>query len=275
MGNERGNALIAALMITIVLTLLGLALLDLASLDARLALGNESDYRAMELAQSAIERALHQLYLDFCGGNSTCASPPANPSWADGTINTTAFAVSTGSFTDFINSAGSPATGFADAVGFGGTGANVAYTSTYYVQLKSLAQSEANGLGIVCDAVVASPNCDNVIYVRATANFTAGIVQSSTRTVQVIARASFNGLGDGIITGAPASGSILGNATIHGSLHVLPCGSNPCTQLSFSGSSGVFNNYNGLAAGLQTLAQLGGAGLGAHEDQRRVGGLDL
>ena len=256
-GNERGNALIAALMITLVLTLLGLALFDLASLDARLALGNESDYRAMELAQSGIERALHQLFLDLCGNDPACPSSPAIVSWADNDINATAFPVSTGSFANFINSVGLPATGFADAVGFGGTGANVAYTSTYYVQLKNLIQSEANGLGIVCDAVdpvdPGSP-CRDVIYVRATGNFTAGNVQSSTRTVQVIARATFNGLGgDGIVAGAPASGPILGSASIHGSVHIMPCGTNPCTPFTESGNSGIFNNYNGLTAALQTL----------------------
>jgi hypothetical protein len=248
---ERGSILIGALMITFVLTLLGIALFDLTALDARLALGNEADYRALELAQSAIEKTLHQLYLDLCNGNAACTSPPPNPSWADGTINGAAFTVSTGSFADFLGSAASPLAGFSDAVGFGGPGASVTYSSTYFVQLKHLTQTEANNLGIVCSAPAPASPCEDVIYARATANFLTGNVPSASRTIQVIARASFNGFGDGIVAGSPASGSISGNAEIHGSLHVVPCGASPCNPLVFSGGAGIRNNYNGLAAKFQ------------------------
>src|SRR5215813_5705774 len=107
---ERGTVVLGALVLTFALTLLGIALFRLAELDARLAFGNEADYRALELAQSAVERTLHQLFLDLCGGSVACTNPLPNASWADGLINGASYTVSNSTFQNVSGwgSSGSP-----------------------------------------------------------------------------------------------------------------------------------------------------------------------
>ncbi len=78
---ERGFALVGGLMLVFIITLLGLALYDLAVLEGRLVLGTEADYRAFEAAQAGLERALHLLFLDLCAGDLACVDPPA-ADWA-------------------------------------------------------------------------------------------------------------------------------------------------------------------------------------------------
>src|SRR5262249_53976054 len=119
---ERGTVVLGALVLTFVLTLLGIALFGLAQLDARLAFGNEADYRALELAQSAVERTLHQLFLDLCGGSVACTNPPPNASWADGSINGATYTVSSSTFQNVSGwgSSGSPLTDFGDPAVFDG-----------------------------------------------------------------------------------------------------------------------------------------------------------
>lgn len=244
---EEGSILIGAIMLTVVLTLLGFALFDLAQLESRLALGTEADYRAFEIAQAGIERALQQLFLDLCDGSVSCLSPPANPSWTDGTINATSFALTPTNFATFFNT----------TTAFSGTFGGETYAGTYTVEMKHVANSlstpEAQNLGIFCS----EDPCKNYIFVRSRGNFTSGVGTSTTRTIQVLVTNIFNGLGDGIVAGAPAAGSITGNVEIHGSLHIVPCGSKPaCDPLVFSGGAGIRNNYNGLPDSLQDLIPL-------------------
>jgi Tfp pilus assembly protein PilX len=245
--DERGSILLAALVMISVLTLLGFALFDLAKIDDRLAMGTEAEYRALELAESALERAMYQLLLDMCG-TSSCTSPLLNPSWADGDINGAALTVST---TDFQNVSGwgtsdAPLTSFGDGTIFDGLGTS----QSYFVQARNIKSdlSDPTGiekLGITC-SLDASSRCVDAIYVRATGMFIAG-VQRATRTIQAVIRARFNGLGSGGLTaGSPAAGTITGNSQLHGSLHIMPCPSGTCATLSFTGNTGIFNNYNGL-----------------------------
>src|SRR3972149_3632023 len=124
---EEGSILIGAIMLTLVLTLLGFALFDLAQLEPRLALGTEADYRAFEIAQAGIERALHQLFLDVCGGSVGCFRPPSCVSppcpGADGTINAPAFPLTPTNFATFFNT----------TTAFSGTFGGETYTGTYTV----------------------------------------------------------------------------------------------------------------------------------------------
>ena len=248
-GVERGSVILTTMVLTFVLTLLGIALYGLAELDARLTLGNEADYRALELAQSAIERALYQLFLDMCGGSVACTSPPFNAEWTDGSINGAVYTRSTSTFQNVSGwgTPGSPLTSFGDPSGFGG----VSTSQSYYVQLMNIVGSEAPTLGITCDVSPIWLQCKDAIRVRATATFTAGAL-SSTQILEVVAKATFNSLGgNGILAGAPSSGTISGNSELHGSLHMVGCPSGTCAQLSFTGNTGIFNNYNGLALALQ------------------------
>src|SRR5437879_5665476 len=79
------------LMLVFIMTLLGLAIFDIARLDARLKIDNQSGVRALEIAEAGLERGLHLFYLEFvCGGPNpiltlnpitpaNCATPPTAP----------------------------------------------------------------------------------------------------------------------------------------------------------------------------------------------------
>src|SRR3990172_6001984 len=185
---EEGSILIGAIMLTVVLTLLGFALFDLAQLESRLALGTEADYRAFEIAQAGIERALQQLFLDLCDGSVSCLSPPANPSWTDGTINATSFALTPTNFAILFNT----------TTAFSGTFGGETYAGTYTVEMKHVANNlstpEAQNLGIFCS----EDPCKNYIFVRSRGNFTSGVGTSTTRTIQVLVTNIFNGLPDSL-----------------------------------------------------------------------------
>src|SRR5262249_4250763 len=100
-----GSALLITIVLIMVMTLLGVALFDLSLVDARWGLVSEIDYKAFEVAQAGLERAMYTLYLDLCSNSSSCASakpicdkslpaivtPPDCVSWAKGTIDGTAF----------------------------------------------------------------------------------------------------------------------------------------------------------------------------------------
>jgi type IV pilus assembly PilX-like protein len=239
--DEVGSILVASLVLTFVVTVLGVALFDLALLDNRLALGSEAEYRALELAESGLQSAMYELFLDVCGGDPSCTSPPSNPSWADGTINGTPFPVTTASFASFV-----PITPVS------GSFAGQSYSGSVSVDLKNLTNSEAAGLGLACGG----DPCPQLIYARATGNFSSGI-GSGTRIVQIIVQSGFNTIGQGLISGTAAAGSLQGNAEIHGSLHILPCETAPnCNAVSFSGGSGIRNNYNGLDDSRQKIIPL-------------------
>ena len=229
-------------MFAVILSLLGFALFDLAALESRLVMGSEADYRALEIAQAGMERAVHQLLLDLCGGSPSCATVPPDASWADGSPAA-------------LTSVGPPsfdAVLIGSTAALGGSFGGETYSGTYEVRLANLSQADAAAIGVSCSANPAG-NCTDVIYVRSQGTFLSGIATSVTRTIQAVVRAGASSFGDGIIAGSPASGTISGNAEIHGSLHVLPCGSSPCTSLVFNGGAGMRNNYNGLASNRQNF----------------------
>lgn len=238
-GNEqRGSVLVGGLVLTLVMTLLGLALFNLSTLESRLVLGTEADYRAFETAQAGIERALYRLFRDYCGTDD-CLST-ASENWADGNINGI--------------SAGPDTTAFYP---FDLTGTGIVCITTpcgdgnkYSVKLKNVTKAEAASLSIVC----ADDPCKDVIYVRSTGDFTKGVVESGSRTIQLIARAAMvSPFGAGLIGGAPSGATIDGNALIAGSLHVAGCAAPPCveTPVALIGAAGVRNNYNAMPPELQ------------------------
>ena len=77
--SERGSALIISLMLLLVITILGLALFDLAQIENKSAAASLADYRAFELAQAGIERGIRELQNGFI--NDAYGSE----SWIDGT----------------------------------------------------------------------------------------------------------------------------------------------------------------------------------------------
>ncbi len=224
--DTRGSVLVAGLMLVIVMTLLGVALFEMGLFESRLVLGTICDHQAYETAQAGISRTLRLLQLDLT------ADSDGDPSWADGDP----ALVTTALFADFP---GLTDQSFADG--------------TYSVEVKNLTRLEANSdIGVSCDADDDTSPCKDLIYVRATGNCTQGTI-TSTRTIQLVAGANNNApFAGGVVTGGPASGSaISGNALVAGSLHIA-CAVPPCTGVvSFSGSSGVRNNYNDMSTNLQ------------------------
>src|SRR6266851_8667546 len=76
--SERGSALIISLMLLLVITILGLALFDLAQIENKSAAASLADYRAFELAQAGIERGIRELQNGFIG------DVYGSESWTDG-----------------------------------------------------------------------------------------------------------------------------------------------------------------------------------------------
>ena len=234
---NKGSVLLGALALILVVTILGFGLFDLAVVESRLGLYSEAEYCAFEAAQAGIERTLHQLVLDFCGGNPTCSGAPPSPSWADGTINGTGFSPTTTTFANFL----------LDQTFVGG--------GTYTVQLKNLTNGEANGLGMSCNAALDTDICPDVIYVRSTGACTKGVAVSNNRTIQVLAQGrNQSPFANGLTAGRSANTApITGSAKIAGSITVLGCDS--CLT-TFGGNAGQRNNYNDMPASLQRRVPL-------------------
>src|SRR5678816_4637634 len=87
--NERGGILIPTMMTVFVITLLGVALFDVARLGDRLRIDSQTNAQALEIAEAGLERGLHLMYLEFiCGPTTTdaindvnCRKPPTNPNY--------------------------------------------------------------------------------------------------------------------------------------------------------------------------------------------------
>src|SRR5437016_1649042 len=76
-------------MLAFIMILLGLAIFDIARLDARLKIDSQTGVQALEIAEAGLERGLHVFYLEFvCGPNTAspinianCLNPPTNPNY--------------------------------------------------------------------------------------------------------------------------------------------------------------------------------------------------
>src|SRR6266851_7405944 len=241
LSDERGSALIISLMLLLVITILGLALFDLAQIENKSALASLADYRAFELAQAGIERGIRELQNGFI--NDAYGSE----SWNDGVSPTCTPACNANTYSTLnIANTTIPAqtvTNFATDPG-----------GTYTVELKLLTVGEANNPvsagysyphGLTCfspstkalvDPVPASDVCDNLAFLRSTGTVNGPPGYSRSRTIQVLVRASSTspfaagitvGAGDGL--GNPV---IVGQANIAGSVNVLGnVNSNPAIRL--------------------------------------------
>ncbi len=75
--DERGSVILMSIVLVFVMTLLGLALFDLAAIENRMSLSTQADMRAFEVAQAGLERALRELQDGFV------ADAAGAESWAD------------------------------------------------------------------------------------------------------------------------------------------------------------------------------------------------
>src|SRR5438128_1499698 len=233
--DERGSVLVMGLMLVFVMTLLGLALFNVARLDARLKLDSQTTVQALEIAEAGLERGLHLFYLEFtCGPLVTspitaanCANPPANPNY-----------ITDNKLARISLATACPASLLPD----GATG---------FKQLV-LNQTFAGGTYTVCirpdpDA----PTNQLKAQLRSRGVLTA-ITGTAAHIVQINATAivTANKPHAPFAIGGPTGGAFRGGARIAGSLQFVKCPGAGCVAANFSGNSGIQNNYNGLNAGL-------------------------
>jgi len=250
-SDEQGSVLLLTIVSVAVVALLGLAVYDLAMIEAKFSAASVIDYRAYEIAQAGIERGIRELrnlYVSyapgqetFVAGSTTCAPTPCDTSQFH-TMNVTnttipSQAISSGAYT-----------GGADPGG------------TFTLEVKYLTIAEANnsvaavGLaypaGLQCFPDSVFPNwCANLAFLRSTGTATDGISNTRTRTIQTLVRAaSTSPWARGIVAGN-GSPAVSGDVLIAGSVDILGgAAANPAMDLGGGSSGGMVNTWFPLAA---------------------------
>ena len=260
-GNERGSVLLISLVLVAIITLLGLALFDLAQIETELTLASQTDARVFEIAQAGLERAMDRLLRTMTAEGATAGT---RASWANGsTVGGTTTALCTGGSVPGSNC---DTTQYQPVNSAYLTNMNFPSGGSYTVEFMLITASDAvngqpfnvpGGCLLPPGAPTTDP-CENVILIRSTGTLSdAPAGYSRSRTLQALVKASGSSIfGGGITAGSAGTGSIRGNARIYGSIHVLGPSS---AALSFGGSSGQFNNWFDLStssAGLAALARL-------------------
>ena len=228
------------LMLVFIMTLLGVALFDIARLDARLKIDSQTGVQALEIAEAGLERGLHLFFLEFvCGGPNpivtlnpitpaNCATPPTAPPNYITDNNLARIALTTDCPPPLLPDG---------AAGF--------------KQLR-LNQAFAGGTYTVC----VRPNPDTPTNQLRARFRSRGVLTSVTgtaaRIVQINATAvvTSNKPHAPFAIGGATGGAIRGNALIAGSLQFVRCPGAGCVAVSFGGGGGMQNNYTGLHASL-------------------------
>jgi hypothetical protein len=250
--DPRGSALVGALMLVFVMTILGLALFDIARLDSRLQIDSRTMVQAIEVAEAGIERGLHLFYLQFvCGPTSSgvgqsaisplnCANPPTGPTpgGPNYIIETCNGAAGVGCLARVALTVDCPEALLPDgAAGF-----------------KVLKENQTFGGGTY--TVCVRPHPDTPTNQLKAQFRSRGILTSVagtiSRIVQIDATAivSANKPHSPFAIGGAVAGAFQGNALIAGSLHFVSCPGTGCVAASFGGGGGMQNNYSGLTAAL-------------------------
>jgi hypothetical protein len=244
--DERGSVILMSIVLVFVMTLLGLALFDLAGIENRMALSTQADLRAFEVAQAGIERALRELQDGFDG------DAPGAESWADNdgvrapicapSCVTNAYQPMTLANTDFPG---------------GGS---------YAVEIMLITVAQANAtspypIGLNCFRNAGNV-CTNLVFVRSTGTVTDSAAGGATspapagytarKTLQVVARAyPPSVLANGLVAGTPpALAPVNGNVLLSGSAQTIgsPIGG-VFAAISWNGTAAGFrNNLSNLAA---------------------------
>jgi hypothetical protein len=237
LGDERGSVILMSIVLVFVMTLLGLALFDLAAIENRMSLSSQADLRAFEVAQAGIERAIRELQDGFD------ADAAGAESWADN---------------DGVRApicAPSCVTGEYRPM----TLANTSFPGggSYAVEIMLVTVAEANAtspypIGLNCFRNAANV-CTNLVFVRSTGTVTDSPAGGATspapagytarKTLQVLARAYAPSVfANGVVAGTPSAlQPVNGNVLISGSAQILgtPVGALPAI------------NWNGAAAGFR------------------------
>jgi hypothetical protein len=252
-----GNAILATLVLAFVMTLLGLALLDLGLLENRLATASYTERRAFEIAQAGLERALDGLQrtmvaeegLGLAQGwhNGSTEAGATTPMCEGGCVATEFRLVNT--TTPYLANFG-------------------LNHGQYAIAFKLLTVTEAGGnpYGQSCRCPNPDPVtgvcpgadlCADLIFVRSTGTLAgppAGYTAS--RTIQSLVRAvSTSVFAGGITAGSPSGSPLHGNVKVAGSIHII--GDPGTAAIVWGGGAGQRNNWAELdAASLARLTPL-------------------
>ncbi len=248
------------LMLVFIMTLLGVALFDIARLDARLKIDSQTGVQALEIAEAGLERGLHFFFLEFVCGPTTsgpgmspitpanCANPPTGPTVGGPNY-----------ITETCAGAGGPGCLARIALTTGCPAALLPDGATGFKVLKQ-DQAFAGGTYTVCvrrwpDPTSDPPNQPSPNQHKAQFR-SRGVLTALTGTVARIVQIDATAIVTGnkphspFAIGGPAGGAIRGNALIAGSLQFVKCPGAGCVAVSFGGGGGMQNNYTGLHASL-------------------------
>ncbi len=258
--DERGSVILMSIVLVFVMTLLGLALFDLAAIENRMSLTSAADARAFEVAQAGVERGLRELR-DRLNNDAY-----GSESWADAVNSPCTLAPCLTTTTGGYRAMPLPI-GTSSMPGGG----------TFTLEVMAVTVSEANA---TVDLAAAPPNrypigatclpdsttpalCADLVFLRSTGTLDSIPVAGGSpappgflarRAIQVLVRgAPSSVLANGFVAAGTQSGEqpIVGNALIAGSIHTMhPNGvGGPPVALDFSAATaGQHNNLAGLSA---------------------------
>jgi hypothetical protein len=246
-SNEQGSILLITIVSVAVVALLGLAVYDLALIEAQFSAASVIDYRAYEIAQAGIERGIRELrniYMD---------SPPRSESFARVTTTCSPSCNAT-QYHQF--SAANPtvppqaisAGPFAGAVDPGGT---------YMLELKYVTIPEANnsidavgltypfGLQCIPDSVFTAQQwCANLAFLRSTGTATDGAGNTRIRTIQTLVMASSTSPWAAGLVAGNGNPAVSGEVLIAGSVQILGgFAANPAMDIRGGGNAGMVNSW--------------------------------
>ncbi|HET8575784.1 MAG TPA: hypothetical protein VFO18_01700, partial [Methylomirabilota bacterium] len=246
-GNQRGSVLLIAMVLILAMTILGLALFDLAQIEGQMAGTSQSDARALYIAQAGLERGIRELRNGWMA-DSTAVGGYGTESWANlvnGPICTPACSAAQYNPMTILNTT-VPASG-TDPGG------------TYALQLKLVLVAEANNpisqgaaytypYGQECIPDTATPTvCANLVFLRSTgtANGPPGV--TSAATLQTLVKAAPTSPFAAALTageGNVPNQSIDGRVLVAGTIQALGfISTDPVIYITGGASDGQRNNY--------------------------------
>jgi Tfp pilus assembly protein PilX len=252
--DQRGSAMLAALALAVVMTIMGLALFDLGRIENALVLANKTDAQAFEIAQAGIERAMDRLLRTLVAeaALTTVAMPDGIPSWHDGH--------QSGGTTTDLCAGGCDLTTNSTLRAFRAVNSayisNLAYNGgTYAIAFRLLTQGEARNSPFSQTCRIRDLGnpanddefCTDLILVRSMGT-RAGIPPGYTgeKVLQALVKASSTaGIGGGITVGSQTR-FVSGNVNIFGSIAVVDTPASATQAWEFRGGANQQNNWAGL-----------------------------
>jgi Tfp pilus assembly protein PilX len=249
---QRGSVLIVAMVLILAMTILGLALFDLAQIEGQMAGSSQTDARALYIAQAGLERGIRELR-DGWMADSNAAGGYGTETWADTTNGPTCTptACDTAAYKVMnIANTSLPATG-TDPGG------------TYTLEMKLVLVAEANNpisqgggytypYGQECIPDTVSPTvCANLVFLRSTGTVNGPPGFTSTVSVQTMVKAwPTSPFAAALTAGATqfiTNPAIDGDYLAAGTVQVLgSSSSNPAMRFQGGNSDGLRNNYQTL-----------------------------